>query len=148
ARPAGNLSPIIEPGTAASGPASVGPSVPAAAPAAAQAALPPMPQQPEWAARMSPEEQKWVDDVLRYWESHSAKIKVFECKFQKWDYENGWLNPANGQRRERTYAEGSIKYAQPDKGLFHVERLVSILPPNQQGAQPQAIEQSAELGEH
>ncbi len=97
---------------------------------------------------MTVEEQKWVDDVLRYWESRSDKVKLFECKFQKWDYENGWLDPTNGQRSARTYAEGAIKYAQPDKGLFHVERLVSILPPNQAGGQAQKIEQSAELGEH
>jgi len=114
----------------------------------AQPVLPPMPQQPEWAARMSLEEQKWIDQVLHYWESTSSKIKVFECKFQKWDYENGWLNPANNQRRERTYAEGAIKYAQPDKGLFRVEKLVSVLPPNQTGAAAQEILQSAELGEH
>lgn len=97
---------------------------------------------------MTVDEQKWVDDVLRYWEARSDKVKLFECRFQKWDYENGWLDPATGKRHERTFAEGTIKYAQPDKGLFHVERLVSILPPNQAGGQPQKIEQSAELGEH
>src|SRR5207244_2040769 len=152
ARPGSNLSPIIEPGTPTSGGAA-GPANPTAAAQptagpAAQTAIPPLPQQPEWAARMTPEEQKWVDDVLQYWESRSDKIKLFECKFQKWDYENGWLNAANGQRRERTYAEGTIKYAQPDKGLFHVERLVSILPPNQAGGKPQEIAQAEELGEH
>src|SRR5439155_7500077 len=69
-RPAGNLSPIIEPGSAAPGPASSGSAAPGPT---AQAALPPLPQQPEWSVRMSPEEQKWVDDVLRYWESRSDK---------------------------------------------------------------------------
>jgi TIGR03009 family protein len=136
ARPVSDLQPIIEPGA------------PAAPTGAAQPALPPMPQQPEWAARMTPQEQKWIDDVLSYWEATSAKIKVFECKFQKWDYENGFLDPANGRRRERTYAEGTIKYAQPDKGLFRVEKLVSVIPPNQPGGQPQEILQSPEMGEH
>lgn len=107
-----------------------------------------MPQAPDWATRMTPEEQKWVDDVLHYWESRSSKVRVFECKFQKWDYENGWLNPANNQRRERTYAEGTIKYAQPDKGLFRVEKLVSVMPPNQPGGAAQEILQSPEMGEH
>ena len=46
---------------------------------------------------------------------------------------------ADGQRRDATYAEGSIKYAQPDKGLFHVEKLVSDSAPNQPGGQPQEI---------
>jgi TIGR03009 family protein len=135
ARPVSDAQPIIEPN-------------PAAQNRAAQPVVPPMPQQPDWAARMTPEEQKWIDDVLRYWEARSAKIKLFEGKFQKWDYENGWLNPANGQRRERTYAEGAIKYAQPDKGLFRVEKLVSVLPPNQPGGAAQEVLQSPELGEH
>jgi TIGR03009 family protein len=135
ARPTSDLQPIIEPGAAAPGPA-------------VQPVLPPMPQAPDWATRMTPEEQKWADDVLHYWESRSSKVKVFECKFEKWDYENGWLNPATGQRRERTYAAGTIKYAQPDKGLFRVEKLVSILPPNQAGGPPQEILQAPELGEH
>jgi len=135
ARPASDTQPIIEPG-------------PGAPPRVAQPVVPQMPQAPEWAARMTPEEHKWIDDVLRFWESTSGKVKIFECKFQKWDYENGWLNPADGKRRERTYAEGTIKYQQADKGLFRVEKLVSVLPPNQTGGQPQMIEQSPELGEH
>lgn len=135
ARPASDVQPIIEPGAAAQN-------------RGVQPVLPPMPQPPEWAARMTPEEQKWIDDVLRFWETTSGKVKLFECKFQKWDYENGWLNPANGQRRERTYAEGTIKYAQPDKGLFRVEKLVSVLPPNQAGGEPQLVLQNPELGEH
>src|SRR5438552_145704 len=72
ARPAGDLQPIVEPGPVTPG-------------RAEQPALPPMPQQPDWAVRMTLEEQKWIDDVLHYWEARSTKIKVFECKFQKWD---------------------------------------------------------------
>jgi TIGR03009 family protein len=135
ARPASDVQPIVEPAPGAPG-------------RAVQPVLPPVPQQPEWAARMTPDEQKWIDDVLRYWETTSSKVKAFECKFQKWDYENGWLDPATGQRSPRTFAEGAIKYAQPDKGLFHVEKLVSILPPAQPGGDPQQVAQAQELGEH
>jgi len=113
---------------------------------AAQAAVPALPQPPEWAARMSADEQKWIDDVLRYWEARSDKVKLFECKFQRWDYDGGFVD-ANGKRNPRTYAEGVIKYAQPDKGLYHVEKLVSILP-GAAGQPPQQVVQSAELGEH
>ena len=134
ARPASDVQPIVQPGGVAPGPV----MQPAVAPA--------MPQQPEWVARMSPEEQKWIDDVLRFWESRSEKVKLFECKFQKWDYDGGFLD-ANQKRHPRTYAEGVIKYAQPDKGLFHVEKLVSVLP-GQPGQPPQQIVQNPELGEH
>jgi TIGR03009 family protein len=119
---------------------------PAVAPAP-QAPIPPIPQQPEWAARMSLDEQKWIDDVLRYWEARSDKVKLFECRFQRWDYDGGFVD-ADGKRQPRTYAEGSIKYAQPDKGLYHVKKLISLMPPAKPGDKPQAIEQNAELGEH
>ena len=70
--------PIGQPGVAGPGPA----VQPAIAPA--------MPQPPEWAGRMSPEEQKWIDDVLTYWEARSDKVKLYECKFQRWDYDGGF----------------------------------------------------------
>jgi TIGR03009 family protein len=132
---------IGQPGAAlpAAGGVAQGPAQPAVAPA--------MPQQPQWAAQMSIEEQKWIDSVLMYWEARSDKVKLFECKFQRWDYDGGFVD-ANQKRHPRTYAEGVIKYAQPDKGLYHVEKLVSILPPAKPGEKEQQVVQNPELGEH
>jgi len=126
------------PGVAPAGAAPV-PGYPVIAPAT--------PQQPEWVARMSPAEQKWIGEVLRFWETRSEKVKTFECSFQRWDYDGGFVDPS-GKRYARTYSDGAIKYAQPDKGLFHVEKLILQQPPVKVGDSPQAIEQSAELGEH
>src|SRR5687768_6722621 len=39
--------------------------------------IPPSPQPPAWAINMSPEEQKWLDEVIGYWEARSNKIKTF-----------------------------------------------------------------------
>jgi TIGR03009 family protein len=125
--------PIVEPGAAAPGPA-------------VQPVAPAMPQQPEWAARMTVEEQKWIDEILRYWELRSDKIKLFECKFQRWDHDGGFYDGSQ-KRHPRTYAEGVVKYAQPDKGLYQVEKLVSLLP-GQPGDPPQQVLQNPELGEH
>ena len=127
--------PIVQPGV--SGP-----------PPGGQAAIAPaMPQPPEWAGRMSPEEAKWIDDVLRFWETRSDKVKLFECKFQRWDYDGGFVDPA-GKRHSRSYAEGVIKYAQPDKGLYRVEKLILVQPPAQAGQPPQQVVQNPDLGEH
>jgi TIGR03009 family protein len=117
--------------------------LPAGAP---QAAIPPVPQPPEWVAKQTLEEQKWIDDVLRYWEARSDKIKLFECKFRRWDWDAGFVDSA-GKRHPRTYAEGTIKYGQPDKGLFKIEKLISILP-GEAGKPPQEVVQNPELGEH
>ncbi len=128
------------------GPQGVAPAAPGFNPAAQP--IPPMPQQPEWAAKMSVEEQKWIDDVLKFWETRSDKVKIFECKFRRWDYDGGFVDPATGKRNTRTFAEGSIKYAQPDKGLYHVERLIAVMPPAKQGDKPQEVVQNPDLGEH
>jgi TIGR03009 family protein len=105
---------------------------------------PAVPQPPEWALRISPEEQKWIEQVLQYWEARSETIKTFECKFKRWDYD-----PVFGPKNEaKTYAEGSIKYAQPDKGLFRVEKLHAYAPPAKAGDPPSYVQQDPSFGEH
>jgi TIGR03009 family protein len=96
---------------------------------------------------MSPEEIKWIDDVLRFWEARSDKVKMFECEFQRWDYDGGFVD-AVGKRHVRSYSKGVVKYAQPDKGLYRVEKLVLVQPPAQPGQPPQQLEQNPDLGEH
>jgi TIGR03009 family protein len=115
-------------------------------PAVAPAIAPAMPQQPTWVAQLNAAEQKWVDDVLQYWEARSDKIKLFECQFQRWDYDGGPVD-AEGKRHSRTYAKGAIKYAQPDKGLYHVQELIATNA-GAPGQPPQAVVQNPDLGEH
>jgi len=138
-RPASGNGPIVEP--AGPAPGAAGPQV-----AGPQTPIAPIPMQPEWVAKMSPAEQKWVDDVLQYWETSSEKIKLFECKFERWDYDGGFLGP-DGKWQCRTYATGIIKYGQPDKGLYKVDKLI-LNQPGAPGQKPQQIEQNPELGEH
>jgi TIGR03009 family protein len=128
-------------------PAAARPAAGAAPGQVAQPVAPAMSQPPEWTARMSVEEQKWIEQVLQYWEGRSDKVRLFECKFQRWDYDGGFVD-ANQRRHPRTYAEGAIKYAQPDKGLYRVEKLVSILPPANPGDKPQEVVQNPDVGEH
>jgi TIGR03009 family protein len=140
-RPAGPGAPIVEPANPPPAPRGAGPQVPGP-----QAPVAPIPMQPEWVAKMTPEQSKWVDDVLQYWETSSEKIKLFECKFERWDYDGGFLGP-DGKWQCRTYATGLIKYGQPDKGLYKVEKLI-LRQPGAPGQQPQDIQQNPELGEH
>lgn len=145
ARPGGDIRPL-PPGAAPLPPQMAPPGqFGAISPASA---LPAMPQEPEWSKQMNAAERKWVDDILQYWEQRSDKVKVFECRFRRWDYDGGWVDPASGRRHPRTFAEGSIKYAQPDKGLYHVEKLVAVMPPKAAGEKTQEVVQNPELGEH
>jgi TIGR03009 family protein len=134
-RQAAANAPIVEPAGPAPAPQVAGP----------QPAIAPIPMQPEWVTKMTPAQLSWVDEVLSYWETNSEKIKLFECKFQRWDYDGGFA--FNDKWQPRTYADGVIKYAQPDKGLYKVEKLI-LNQPGTPGQPPQQIVQNPELGEH
>jgi TIGR03009 family protein len=112
--------------------------VPAAQPAPAS------PQVPSWVP-LDAAHQKWVDDILGYWEARSNKIKTFECGFYRYEYD-----PVFGPKDvAKTKAGGEIKYAQPDKGLFRVTSLFSYTgPPLKEGDEAQYAEQDASFGEH
>lgn len=126
-RQASGQEPIRQP----SGPAGIAPAVPIT------------PQQPAWIP-LDPAHEKWVGEILAFWEQESNKVKTFECKFQRWEYDPVF-GPAN---EAKTFAEGVIKYAQPDKGLYRIEKLSSYSPLAKAGDKPQYIEQDATFGEH
>jgi TIGR03009 family protein len=113
--------------------------------------MPGIPQPPEWATKITADEQKWIDQVLGYWEARSNKVKTFECKFKRWDYEP-IFGPKDEQGRPKneakTYAEGTVKYAQPDKGLYKVEKLSSYVPPAKSGEPGSYVAQDPDFGEH
>lgn len=108
-------------------------------------APPAAPRAPEWYP-LDPAVQKWVDDVLGYWQQRSAKVETYRCVFQRWDYD-----PIFGPKDPsvpKTFAEGVIQYAQPDKGLFRLEKLSNYVAPAKAGDQPTYAPQTGTLGEH
>lgn len=110
------------------------------------AQIPPSPQPPAWAMNINAAEQKWLDDVLGFWETRSNKVQTFECKFQCWEY-NAFAPPDIAQK----FSKGVIKYAQPDRGLFRMEELSVYEPPTPGAAppdKPKYIAQDKTLGEH
>jgi TIGR03009 family protein len=128
------------------------PAVPQAAAGPAPGLVAPaLPQPPDWALKLTAAEQQWIDQVLGYWEERSNKVKTFECKFKRWDYEPIFgPKDANGKPKNepKTYAEGYIKYAQPDKGAFRVEKLSAYVPPAKPGEQGTYAPQDPDFGEH
>jgi TIGR03009 family protein len=93
---------------------------------------------------LTPDEQKYLDEVLKYWEFSSNKIELYRCQFQRWEYD-----PVFGPRDTfKTYSAGEIRYEKPDKGLFKVEKIVHYTPPRAQGEQPQYVERPDVYGEH
>ena len=101
------------------------------------------PLAPAWIP-LNPKHQEYVDQVLTYWEFKSSKINRYRCAFRRWEYD-----PVFGpQDTFKTYSEGSIKYSQPDKGLFRVEKMVQYEAPSQAGGKPGYKPAGEEMFEH
>ncbi len=110
---------------------------PGAAPAA-----PAAPQVPDWVP-LPADHQKYVDDVLKYWEARSNDINTYKCAFQRWDFD-----PVFGPREDaKTFSEGVIQYASPDKGLLKVEKYSLYTPAAKEGEKPKYVPQT-DYGEH
>ncbi len=109
------------------------PSAPATAHAPAAAPFPPMTAQ----------EAKFLDDVLGYWQQRSEAVERYRCTFRRWDYD-----PVFGPAKTfKTYSEGSIKYAAPDKGLYQVEKTLHWTPPAQAGGKPSFVQRPDDFGD-
>lgn len=93
----------------------LGPEPPVAGPPRFEDALPP--SAPDWVP-LEPNAQKYVDDVLAYWEQRSGKITRYECRFQRWEYDSVFGPKAPD--KYFSYSTGQIRYVRPDKGLFKV----------------------------
>lgn len=99
-------------------------------------------QAPSWIP-LPPDHARYLDDVLRYWEYRSAKVERYRCRFDRCEYD-----PVQGGEFPKTWARGVIKYAAPDKGLFQVEEVKQLVPPQKQGESPRYEPLEGVLGEH
>lgn len=78
------------------------------------------PRAPQAPFQLTPEQQAGLIRVLRAWEERSDKVQTLSSEFVRLDYD-----PVFGQRDENQQlvpkeSKGEIKYAAPDKGLYHI----------------------------
>ena len=92
---------------------------------------------------LTPKQQQDLQRVLMAWETVSQGTKTLTCEFKRWHY-NMFAAPS---RVPATIAKGSVKYANPDKGMFRVEKLVSFNGMDENG-KPQYAENPNQPGEH
>lgn len=76
--------------------------------------------QPDWFP-LAPEHDKYLNDILKYWEYTASKVERYRCKFMRWEYDSSVLR--EHPDIAATIAQGNIQYAAPDKGLFQVEKM-------------------------
>ncbi len=94
---------------------------------------------PNWIP-LAPKHEKYLLEILKYWEHKTSSIERYRCNFKRYEYEmSRRVNQANQPVWEfvnKTYTEGKIQYEAPDKGLFKAELIKHRVPPKQPGGQP------------
>jgi len=97
--------------------------------------------------QLTPVEQQFVDQILDMWENSSSKIKTFDCRFERWEYDPVF---GPGNNIPMIKSQGQLTYSKPDKGSFKIEEIFRYKPSDPQ-AQPQPddwVLQKHEVGEH
>jgi TIGR03009 family protein len=91
--------------------------------------VPRAPQQPAQAPvaqppfTLTPQEQAQVDRVLALWEQRNRSIKTFDCAFTRWIYNGVFNAPRPNEAPRPAYVDtGVLRFAAPDRGMFHVEK--------------------------
>ena len=69
---------------------------------------------------LTPQQQADLDRMLIRWEQRGASVRTFECEFTRFDYD-GVFDSSN---EPSAILKGEIRYAAPDKGLYHVKGAV------------------------
>lgn len=107
------------------------------------------PRSPAWVP-LAPDHEKYLDEVLRYWQDSSSKVKRYRCSFRRWEYDGVYVprDPQTGRLPPKTESTGAIRYASPDKGMFKVERTLHFTPPAKPGEKPQWLPHKDDPTEH
>ena len=96
---------------------------------------------------LSEKEQARVDNILRFWEANTAKIKTFQCQFRQWDYDAIFGVKHKGKLLPKSESYGVLRYARPDKGLFHVTEVRDLVPPKAAKDKPTFKKRENDFGE-
>ena len=91
---------------------------------------------------LSPAEQQNLNILLQNWETQSKGVKTLECQFKRWHYDL-FKAPA---RIHAEIANGEIRYAAPDRGLFKVNQKMTY--DGMKDDKPQYSEKAGQFGEH
>lgn len=127
------------PGQSPVAPASAAPQQPAAA--VSQPPAPPF--------QLTDVEQQFVVQVLKMWETESAKIKTFNSAFERWEYD-AVFGP--GIENPLIKSSGTLSFSKPDKGSLKVDSISRWTKKNPQDTAADApgdwVPQPHEVGEH
>jgi TIGR03009 family protein len=105
------------------------------------------PRAPQAPFQLTPEQEADLHRLLRAWEKQSQAVQTLACEFKRWEYDEtfGQRNPQNPNQVIPKESKGEIKYAAPDKGLYHITEM--RIPIGVEAGQPK-FQTTGEGGEH
>jgi TIGR03009 family protein len=77
---------------------------------------------------LSPQEQQYIDQLLKVWEEKTAGIDRFSADFLRWEYDSHAPGVADLAKRlgrsdiHIAAGKGVIRFQKPDKGLFRTDK--------------------------
>ena len=93
------------------------------------------------------ESQKWVDQLVQFWEQESEKVRAYKCNFKRWHYMPQFLNyrdPTTQKLAARMVTVGEIRFAKPDRGRYEVKDVFHFSAPQVEGQQPDYLKSEDE----
>ncbi len=94
--------------------------------------------------------EKYLDEILGYWEYNTAQITRYECKFTRWIYDPAAVraDSQTGELPAREISQGVIKYMTPASAMYKVNKVYGYRPP--EGDKPSRYDEldSDRFGEH
>ena len=91
--------------------------------------------------QLPPEQEKYLHNLLDYWQQSSDQVKQYICDFQRFEYDTEIVNYRDAQSNQlaaHSIATGQIRYAAPDRGYFETTGMMDFKAP------PKAPGQEAE----
>ncbi len=73
---------------------------------------------------LSQKHQEYIQRVLLHWQNHTEKIDHYRSDFERWQFDTVY-GPRN---TFKTFSTGKVRFADPDKGLFKVEKVLTYQP--------------------
>lgn len=69
-------------------------------------------------------QQAYLDQVLNSWQQQSGKVTIFQCPFERWEYNQAFGPVAqSGERLPLNKNKGELSYQKPDKGSFEIQEV-------------------------
>ena len=94
---------------------------------------------------VTPQQQKWIDQILNAWEARSQTINTYSCKFELLEYNPAFIRDPNVHYKQ---AVGEIKYQKPNEAIYSVANVQVYQAPQAQGQKASYVANSNDPGEY